>query len=172
MSVQKSLEVCVHLIEHTILHFKYPGNCAFNKTAVHQRQFWGGLDRDALRCPGERRKMIKPTLDRRQGTRSSYCTGRESLGKKKSLESTLFITGKGTCVGVTELHGEKVWYAMSCGWGGIHILIAPTFLIDLRGWYFFLGKEGIKDGAAADTRENNEAAVTEPHSSQGLKMVF
>lgn len=59
--------------------------------------------------------MTKPTLDRRQGTGSSYCTGRESPGKKKSLESTLFITGKGTWVGLTELHGEKVWDAMSCG---------------------------------------------------------
>ena len=31
--------------------------------------------------------------------------------------------------------------------------------------------EGIKDGAAADTWEQNEAAVTGPHS-QDLKMLF
>lgn len=50
------------------------------------------------------RKMTKPTLDRRQGTGSCFCRG----GGKKSLESTLCITGKGTCVGLTEIPREKV----------------------------------------------------------------
>ena len=35
-----------------------------------------------------------------------------------------------------------------------------------------IGKEGTKDGAAAETREHNEAAVTELHSSQDLYLVF
>lgn len=78
---------------------------------------------------------------------------------------------KGTWVGLTELHGEKVWDAMSCGWGGIHILIAPTLLIDLWGWYFFLGKEGNQRWGSSWHWEHNEAAVTEPHSSQGLNLV-
>ena len=55
----------------------------------------------------------------------------------------------------------------------VYILIAPALLIDLKDWYFFMtGREGIKDGATVDTWQLNEAAVTEPHSLQGLKMVF
>ena len=55
----------------------------------------------------------------------------------------------------------------------VYILIAPALLIDLKDWYFFMtGREGIKDGATVDTWQHNEAAVTEPHSLQGLKMVF
>lgn len=63
--------------------------------------------------------MTKPTLDRRQGTGSSYCT-EGKVRQEKSLESTLFITGKGTWVGLTELHGEKVWDACEL-WLGAYI---------------------------------------------------
>ena len=44
--------------------------------------------------------------------------------------------------------------------------------IELKDSYFLMtATEGIKDGAAADTWEQNEAAVTGPHS-QDLKMLF
>lgn len=62
-----------------------------------------------------------------------------------------------------------IYYVYIC----LCILIAPTLLIDLKDWYFSMtGREGIKDGATVDTWEHNEAAVTEPHSFRGLKMVF
>ena len=44
--------------------------------------------------------------------------------------------------------------------------------IELKDSYFLTtATEGIKDGAAADTWEQNEATVTDPQS-QDLKMLF
>ena len=64
--LNKSIEYlpCIHMsvqqsphLKHTNVHIKYPGNCAFHRTGVHQTQSLCRFGRHVLSCPGKREKI-------------------------------------------------------------------------------------------------------------------